>query len=342
LIDGLLFTLNFEGVFYEGDKYTKRGFHILDGYKLSEDGKLEIYFNEQYLEQLRNTNYFKLINFDEYKLLKRPVSARLYEILIKTFKDRDIWQIGIVRLAEKLTLEKRYPSQILEKLQPAVNEINKNTGLKVNLDYNKETHICTFTKVKPIDSVSSKDNPQETKLPEDETFNALTSLLPPEHQGKKTIHDILDRAYQKHGFDYVARNIIYTNKHSNGNYRAYLNKTLKEDWGLAIEEDEKRKQKFREEQERQREEQKQKEHEEKLKRDYERYLHREALRYKKTLSPDEIERIEEEARRRVEEKNPDDLTFKVLMSFEIEDSLAAQAGVLSFEQWKKHPKSVIQ
>jgi hypothetical protein len=141
LIDGLLFTLNFEGVFYEGDKYTKRGFHILDGYKLSEDGKLEIYFNEQYLEQLRNTNYFKLINFDEYKLLKRPVSARLYEILIKTFKDRDIWQIGIVRLAEKLTLEKRYPSQILEKLQPAVNEINKNTGLKVNLDYNNETHI---------------------------------------------------------------------------------------------------------------------------------------------------------------------------------------------------------
>jgi hypothetical protein len=115
-----------------------------------------------------------------------------------------------------------------------------------------------------------------------------------------------------------------------------LNKTLKEDWGLAIEEDEKRKQKLREEQERQREEQKQKEHEEKLKRDYERYVHREALRYKKTLSPDEIERIEEEARRRVEERNPDDLTFKVLMSFEIEDSLAAQAGVLSFEQWKKH------
>jgi len=80
----------------------------------------------------------------------------------------------------------------------------------------------------------------------------------------------------------------------------------------------------------------QQEHEEKLRLDYERYLHHEALRYKKTLSPDEIERIEEEARRRVEEKNPDDLTFKVLMSFEIEDSLAAQAGAPSFEQWKKH------
>jgi hypothetical protein len=230
-----------------------------------------------------------------------------------------------------------YPSDLIIKLRPAVNELNNKTELQINLDYNKETHICTFTKVKPIDSSNSKNKPEESPLPlEDDRFNALTSLLPPEHQGKKTIHDILDRAYQKHGFDYVARNIKYTNRHCKGNYRAYLNKALKEDWGLAIEEDEKRKQKLREEEERQREEQKQKEHEEKLRLDYERYVHHEALRYKKTLSPDEIERIEEEARCRVEERNPDELTFKVLMSFEIEDSLAAQAGVLSFEQWKKH------
>ncbi len=49
--------------------------------------------------------------------------------------------------------------------------------------------------------------------------------------------------------------------------------------------------------------------------------------------------IEEEARHRVEKKNEksiDDLTFKVLMRFKIQDSLAAQAGALSFEQWKKH------
>jgi hypothetical protein len=146
--------------------------------------------------------YFKLINFNEYKRLKRPVSARLYEILIKTFKDRDIWQIGIIKLAEKLTLEKRegkenyYPSDLIIKLRPAINEINNNTGLKINFDYNKETHICTFTKVKPIDSVSSEDKPKEAPLPEDKNFNALTQLLPPEHQGKKTIHDILDRAYK--------------------------------------------------------------------------------------------------------------------------------------------------
>jgi uncharacterized FlaG/YvyC family protein len=291
----LALKIKFQGIFYDGDDYTTRGFHILDGYKLNGDGKLEIYFNDQYLEQLRNTNYFKLINFDEYKLLKRPVSARLYEILIKTFKDRDIWQISIFKLAEKLTLEKRegkknyHPSDVIIKLRPAINEINTNTALKINLDYNKETHICTFTKVKPIDSVSSKNKPEESPLPlEDDRLNALTSLLPPEHQGKKTIHDILDRAYQKHGFDYVARNITYTNRHCKGNYRAYLNKALKEDWGLAMEEDEKRQQKLREEQERQR----QKEQEE-IKRQKE--LNRQVKEHMKNLSFEEIESLRKEA-----------------------------------------------
>jgi hypothetical protein len=243
--------IKFEGIFYEGDSYTKRGFHILDGYKLDEDGRLEIDFNEQYLEQLRNTNYFKLIDFDEYKRLRRPVSARLYEILVKTFKDRDTWQIGIIKLAEKLTLEKRYPSQILEKLIPAVNEINKRTGLKIHFDYNKETHVCTFTKVKQSDSPRSQDKTQQVSLPfEDDRFVALTELLPKEHEGKKTILDALNRTYQKHGFDYVARNIRYANRYCKGNYRAYLTRALKEDWGLALEEDDKGKEKVRKEQER--------------------------------------------------------------------------------------------
>jgi hypothetical protein len=340
----LALKIKFEGVFYEGDKYTTRGFHILDGYKLDEDSRLEIYFNEQYLEQLRNTNYFKLINFDEYKRLKRPVSARLYEILIKTFKDRDTWQIGIIKLAEKLTLEKRegkenyYPSDVIIKLIPAVNEINKRTGLKIHLHYNKETHVCTFTKVKQSDSPRSQDKPQEVSLPhKDDRFTALTGLLPKEHEGKKTILEALHRAYQKHGFDYVARNIRYANRYCKGNYRAYLSRSLKEDWGLALEEDEKRHRKLSEEEEQRREEEKQKKREERLRCDYECYVRDEALRYRNDLSPDEIELIEEEARLRVEGKHPnEDFTFNALLKFEIEDFLAEQAGALSFEQWKKH------
>ena len=281
-------SIDFNGTFYDGDGYSTRCFHIVDDVILK-NNNLKIFFNVQFLEQIKASQYFKLINFNEYKRLKRPVSARLYEILVKTFKERDIWQIGIVKLAEKLTLEKRYPSQIIEKLIPSINELNSKTELKVNLDYNNETHICTFTKVKPIDSSNSKNKPEESPLPlEDDRFNALTSLLPPEHQGKKTIHDILDRAYQKHGFDYVARNIIYTNKHSNGNYRAYLNKALKEDWGLAVEEDEKRKQKLRVEEERQRQK-------EQVEINRQKELNRQIKEHMKNLSFEEIESLRKEA-----------------------------------------------
>jgi uncharacterized FlaG/YvyC family protein len=293
--------IKFDGIFYKDNGYTTRGFHIIDGYQLNEDDILEIYFNEQYLEQLRNTNYFKLINFNEYKRLKRPVSARLYEILIKTFKDRDIWEIGIANLAEKLTLEKRegnenyYPSDVLIKIQPAVNEINSKTELKAALDYNKETCTCTFTKVKQVQVDKSEAVQQETKLPEDETIKALTSLLPTEHQGKNTILESIADFYKKQGFDYTARNIKYTNRHCKGNYRAYLDKAMKEDWGLAMEEDEKRQQKLREEEERQR----QKEREE-IKHQEE--LNRQVKDHMKHLSFEEIETLRKEAVSHLDEK----------------------------------------
>jgi hypothetical protein len=298
-------SINFHGVFYEGDGYSTRYFNVIDNVILKEN-KLKIYFNIDFLEQLRNTNYFKLIDFDEYKRLRRPVSARLYEILVKTFKDRDTWQIGIIKLAEKLTLEKRYPSQILEKLIPAVNEINKRTGLKIHFDYNKETHVCTFTKVKQSDSPRSQDKTQQVSLPfEDDRFVALTELLPKEHEGKKTILDALNRTYQKHGFDYVARNIRYTNRYCKGNYRAYLTKALKEDWGVALEEDDKRKEKVRKEQER-------KHHEEQEDIKNRTELNRRAREEIEKLSSEEIEALREEALSQLDSttrKNAEKLNF---------------------------------
>jgi len=66
----------------------------------------------------------------------------------------------------------------------------------------------------------------------------LFELLPTEHRSKKTIRDIVERGYRKYGFDYVARNIRYTNQNHNKNYRAFLIKALKDDWGLELQEDE--------------------------------------------------------------------------------------------------------
>jgi hypothetical protein len=238
--------IKFEGIFHKGDTYTNRAFHIIDGYKLHNDGQLEIYLNEQYLEHLRNTKYFKLIDFDEYKKLKRPSSNRLYEILIKTFKDREIWQIHIIKLGEKLTLSEKYPSQIHRIVLSAVNEIVRNTNLQVKLEYDENTHICTFIKLQDIQQ-DEKEESNHLNIPEDNHLKALIAILPKEHQDKKTILEAISNAFRKHGSDYVKRNIEYSNKHCRNNYRAYLNKALKEDWGLAFKEDEDVKQKKREE-----------------------------------------------------------------------------------------------
>ena len=294
--------IKFDGVFYDGDSYTKRYFHVIDDVVLNEE-KRELYinFNEQYINQLKESNFCKFINFDEYKKLTKPTSARLYEILVKTFKDRGLWHISIIKLAEKLTLEKRknidtyYPSDILIKLRPAVNEINRKTELNVKLDYNKKTRICTFTKVKQARINKTEDKPKETSFPEDTNFKSLIVLIPKEHRDKKTILEAIASAYKKHGFDYVARNIKYTNRNCKGNYRAYLNKALKEDWGLAIQEDEESKQKVIKEQERKRQQE-----QEALKQQKE--LQSQARDYMDTLPQEELESLREEAIGRLDEE----------------------------------------
>lgn len=153
-------SIEFEGIFYEGDNYTTRFFHIIDSVKLDHKTKeLYIAFNEQYIKQLRETEFYKYINFNEYKKLTKPISVRLYEILIKTFKGRDTWQIDIINLAEKLTLSIKYPAHIFAKLTPAVKEITSKTDLKIKFKYDKESRICTFIKneeVKPINDSTKR------------------------------------------------------------------------------------------------------------------------------------------------------------------------------------------
>ena len=143
------------GLFYGGDGETERFFHIFDEITLrKESGELTIKFNESYITQLKETKFYKLIDFEQYKKLHKTSSARLYEILAKNYKERSEWAIGIQLLAEKLTFEKRegaqgyYPSDVLRYVKPGIQEINKKTDLEIGFTYNKETGTCIFKKLK--------------------------------------------------------------------------------------------------------------------------------------------------------------------------------------------------
>lgn len=147
-------TLTFDGVFYEGDGHTVRYFSVIDEVILrKESGELSIRFSESYVKQLKDTKFYKLVDFEQYKKLHKTSSARLYEILSKNFKERNEWVINIQALAEKITFEKRegasdyYPSDILRHIKPGIGEINKKTELFVDFQYNKESGICIFKKL---------------------------------------------------------------------------------------------------------------------------------------------------------------------------------------------------
>lgn len=200
-------AINFKGLFYGDDGITKRFFHLVDEVVLrDESGELMVRFNEGYIKQLKETKFYKLIDFEKYKTLKRASSARLYEILAKTFKGRGEWAIDIKKLAEKLTFEKRenaadyYPSDVLRHLKPSIVEINKKTDLEIGFTYNKETDTCIFKKLKKQKNTyiaATKDNGENKKIKQNtqkeiyacmEYFKAL-EVAEQQRIRNKAIHD---------------------------------------------------------------------------------------------------------------------------------------------------------
>lgn len=58
----------------------------------------------------------------------------------------------------------------------------------------------------------------------------LLELVPEPHKTKKTVLSALESFERKHGFDYVRRNVLYSNAKADKSYAGFLNNALKEDW----------------------------------------------------------------------------------------------------------------
>jgi len=82
-----------------------------------------------------------------------------------------------------------------------------------------------------------------------ENFNRLIPLLPPKFREMKSVQKVVQLALREYGYDFVARNINYTNVKSNAvkpgnnpakqaNYGVYLSKALDGDFGLSFQENE--------------------------------------------------------------------------------------------------------
>ena len=167
------------------------------------------------------------------------MSARLYELLSKTFHRRDTWEIEAMKLAKKIPLALKYPSQVIAKVKPAINRVNKHTDLKIEFTVRHKERgkaILIFTKLQTKEpQIIAKQATFDTILKPELT--KVIEALPEEKQKQKSIIEIIQKYFKEFGANYVIRNIKYTKRNAKKNFRQYLNKALKEDWGIIIEED---------------------------------------------------------------------------------------------------------
>lgn len=260
--------IEFHGTFYDKNEYSTMMFGIIDSWEIDKKTKeLRVFFASRYLTKVRESSYFRFIDFNQMKALRSPLATRLYEILVKNFQSRSVWAIDALKLAQKIPLNRDFASQVLVKIKPAVNRINKHTDLRVSLTIRRKSRgeiICVFEKSDPSQPathirevpVSRQEAPSQPSLPlqpvvssqtttakrwqkpKDPQYLALLKLLPWERQGQRSLQEAIWKAFQKFGAEYVTWNIRYANKRAIGNYPAYLQKALNENYGLVLREEE--------------------------------------------------------------------------------------------------------
>jgi len=176
-----------------------------------------------------------MLDFDELKSLHSPLALRLYEILIKNFQNRSSWQIYAKNLAAKIPIQDKYAAHIVKKITGAVEKINYYTKLQIRLEVQRPSRgkaLFIFHKGarKEISSNIEANNESLSTNNRDKLLKDALALLSSKRASQEVIQDLLAKSLDKHDFDYVNRNIHYTNQFASSNYLIYLIKALENDW----------------------------------------------------------------------------------------------------------------
>ncbi|PKK88519.1 MAG: hypothetical protein CVV64_18370 [Candidatus Wallbacteria bacterium HGW-Wallbacteria-1] len=191
--------------------------------------------------------------------LKSQFSIRIYELL-KQYEKVGQRILYVSDLRESLGIEptqyKLYSDFKRKVILVAQEELAKKTDIsfdyeeiKIGRGVGKIRFIIT-SQLLPVlaDQNMLPQFPEEFEEQQDPNLTHLLNLVPEIFQSKQSIRKVVQNAFKQHGFDYVMRNIIYSNDKSNAlkpgtsnekgsNYRVYLAKAIKDDYGLAYYED---------------------------------------------------------------------------------------------------------
>jgi plasmid replication initiation protein len=159
-------------------------------------------------------------------------AVRLYELLLQYLKIGKR-EINIAWLKATLQLEGEYlrtSNLKLRVIDVAVEQINVYSDLQVsytNIKTGKAITGFLFT-IKKATAKIAETAPVENNNVDVKT---LLSFVPDAHRAKKSVIAALESSEKKHGFDYVRRNIFYSNANAAKSYAGFLNSALKQDWG---------------------------------------------------------------------------------------------------------------
>jgi hypothetical protein len=228
-------------------------------------GVVELCFDPElkpYLLQLKE-------RFTSYKLknviqLKSSFSIRIYELL-KQYEKVGERTFLLEKLRELLGIEptqyKLYGDFKRKVILVAQHELGEKTDISFEYEEIKigrsvgkirfimhTQHPVSRQAVQPELPIQAMIPDLTTENQADADLEKLEILLPPEYRGKESFRKLLAHFLEAHDFNYVARNIEYANTGSNAvnpgaslgkgsNYRSYLTKALRGDYGLAFQED---------------------------------------------------------------------------------------------------------
>ena len=189
-------------------------------------------------------------NFTSCKLemllsFKSQYTLRVYNLLkqYERLKEREI-ELELLReiLGLRKDLHTEYSDFKRNILKPVQKELAEKADLTFEFNeikYGRRVgaiNFRTFSK-EPLESLADNEKINPPPLfpfidaEISPSVDKLLLLIPEQHRTKKTVKAALEAFEKKQGFDYVNRNILYSNAKADKSYAGFLNNALKEDWG---------------------------------------------------------------------------------------------------------------
>jgi hypothetical protein len=217
--------------FFQNGQWVYKEFTPIPILHIDSNHTVKIKFLEEFLEIMRNTSYFTLLDDSVRKELRQPLSARLYEILSAALGSINEITYNIETLIDKLGVSEDYltrPSILLQQIEYAIKTINKKvTGFQYFVSAKKEINQNFRLAIKSVTFQKIPTEHLEQSIVEiSQEAKELVLSFPTQYHNSVTatlIQGLLD----KYGLDKVKE--AYENvKHEEGFLPARIEQYLQE------------------------------------------------------------------------------------------------------------------